>query len=204
MKTIAFFSQKGGAGKTTLALHTAVAALQEGLRVAVLDLDPQASALAWSRLRRGSSDPVVVAVPDSQLAHALEGAANDRFDLAIIDSPPHAAPVAARIVAAADLVVVPVRPSPMDLAALPATLRLIGSKRAGFVLSACPQRAPETEETRALLSEHGYPVWGPVTDRRAFFRALTAGQSVSEFEPEGAAADEIRALFSAIRQELKL
>lgn len=203
MKIIALFSQKGGSGKTTLTVHLAVAAQQAGLKVAVFDLDPQESAVAWYRTRGQNSIPVTLSIPDSQITRAIDGALHDGFDLVLIDSPPHSSPVAARIVAAADLVLVPVRPSPMDVAALPATAKLIGAKKSAFVLSACPQRAPETEETRKLLAQYGRPVWGPVTDRRQFFRAITAGQSVSEFEPSGPAAAEIALLFESLMKELK-
>lgn len=203
MKTVALFSQKGGSGKTTITVHLAVAAQQAGLKVAVLDLDPQGSAVAWHRTRGQASAPVTLAIPDAQLQRAVDGAAADGFDLVLIDSPPHSSPVVARIVAAADLVLVPVRPSPMDVAALPATIKLIGTKKSAFVLSACPQRAPETEETRALLAQYGRPVWGAITDRRQFFRAITAGQAVSEFEPDGAAAAEISTLFKSLIKELK-
>jgi chromosome partitioning protein len=200
-KTIALFSQKGGSGKSTIALHLAVAAERAGRRVAVLDLDPQGSAMGWSRTR-GTGTPVVAAVPDAELERAIEGAGHDGFDLVLIDAPPHAAPVAARIVKAADLVLVPVRPSPMDIAALPATLQLIANRPAAFVLSACPWRAPEVEEARQLLAQHGRPVLGPITDRRAFFRALTAGQAVIEFEPDGHAAAEIATLYDKVQELL--
>lgn len=202
MKTIALFSQKGGSGKTTLTVHLAVAAQLAGRRVAILDLDPQASAVAWHRTRGADSLPVTVAVPDSQLARAIEGAEADGFDLVLIDSPPHVAPIAARIVAVADLVLVPVRPSPMDISALPSTIRLIEKARAAFVLSACPIRAPEIEETKTLLQKYGRNIYGPITERRPFFRAVTAGQSVSEFEPEGPAAIEIRELFQNVLKEI--
>lgn len=203
MKICAVLSQKGGSGKTTICVHLAVAAQQFGLKVAVLDLDPQGSAVAWHRTRGKNSTPITLPIPDSDLGRALEGAKGDGFDLVLIDSPPHSSPVAARIVAASDLILVPVKPSPMDIAALPATVKLIGGKRAAFVLSACPQRAPETEETRLLLRQYKLPVFGPITDRRTFFRAVTAGQAVSEFEPGGAAATEISNLFECLMKELK-
>lgn len=203
MKTVALFSQKGGSGKTTITVHLAVAAQQAGLKVAVLDLDPQGSAVAWHRTRGQESTPVTLAIPDAQLNRAVDGAAADGFDLVLIDSPPHSSPVVARIVSVADLVLVPVRPSPMDIAALPTTIKLIGVKNSAFVLSACPQRAPETAETRVLLAQYGRPVWGAITDRRQFFRAITAGQAVSEFEPDGPAAAEISELFKLLMKELK-
>lgn len=201
MQTLALYSQKGGSGKTTLTIHLAVAAQDAGKRVAVIDLDPQCSAVAWQRTRK-SKTPFVVAIPDSELVRALDGAKSDGFDLVFIDCPPHAAPVAARIIAAANMVLIPVRPSPMDIAALPATVQLIGNKSAAFVLSACPHRAPEIEETRTILGNYGKPVFGPITDRRQFFRAVTAGQAVSEFEPDGQAAVEIEELFKNVMETL--
>jgi len=203
MKIVSVFSQKGGSGKTTICLHLCVAAELTGMRVAILDLDPQKSALAWHRTRGEGTRPVVVSIPDSELSTAIQGAKADGFDLVLIDSPPHAAPVAARIVAASDFILVPVRPSPIDIAALPATMQLIGKKKAAFVLSAAPQRAPETEETRELLMKYGLSVFGPITDRRPFFRAVTAGKSVSEFEPNGPAAAEIQALFLNVMKEIR-
>ncbi|MGC8509039.1 MAG: AAA family ATPase [Thiomonas sp.] len=202
MKTIALFSQKGGCGKTTITAHLAVAAELSGLRVAVLDLDPQGSMLAWHRTRGATRPPVVVSVPDGQLDHALDGARHDGFDWVLMDSPPSVSPLTAKIVRAADLVLVPVRPSPIDVSTIPATMQLVGSKASAFVLSACPLRAPEVEETRSMLERMGRPVFGPITDRRAFFRAMTAGQSVNEFEPGGAAASEILALLKAVTQEV--
>lgn len=204
MKTIAIFSQKGGSGKTTICVHFAVAAQKLGQRVAILDLDPQGSAVAWHRTRGVGTSPVTVSIPDSELGRAIEGARTDGFDLVLIDSPPHSAPVASRIVAAADFVLIPVRPSPIDVAALPATLQLIGQKPAAFVLSACPARAPEIAETKALLAHYGRPIFGPITDRRSFFRAITAGQSVDEFEPNGSAALEINDIFSSVMKEFAL
>lgn len=123
--------------------------------------------------------------------------------LVLIDAPPHVAPVAARIVSLSDFILVPVRPSPMDIAALPATVQLIGQKRSAFVLSACPARAPEIEETRVLFTKYGRDIFCPITDRRPFFRAVTAVQSVTEFEPAGPAAAEINQLFASLMEKLK-
>ena len=203
MKTVALFSQKGGAGKTTISVHLAVAAQASGLRVAILDLDPQGSALAWHKTRGAESMPVTIPISADQAAAAFKTAKADGFDLLLLDCPPHATLAASQILAAVDFVLVPVRPSPMDIAALPATMRLIGSNACAFVLSACPARAPEIEETRALLDQYKRPVFGPITDRRQFFRAITAGQAVSEFEPDGPAAAEITALFQSLTEQIK-
>jgi chromosome partitioning protein len=202
MSIISVFNQKGGCGKTMLSVHLAVAAQQAGRKVAILDLDPQGSASLWRRMRKLDT-PVVVAVPDVSIERAVAGAKADGFDFVIIDSPPSVSPASSRIVAVADLVVIPVKPGPFDIGALPAALKLIGNKRAVFVLSDCPQRAPEIAEARIYLAQFKNPVIGQINNRRAFFRALTNGQAVSEFESDGLPASEIQEVFEAILKELK-
>src|SRR6202453_3532734 len=93
MRTIEILSQKGGSGKTTLALHLAVAAERAGRVAAVIDLDPQASAAGWKD-SRSTETPVVVAMPASRLSQALDTARGAGADLALIDSAPHAGDVA--------------------------------------------------------------------------------------------------------------
>lgn len=204
MRVVCLFSGKGGAGKSTIAVHLAVAAAQAGERVALLDLDPQRSAESWANARPVDAVTVdVVGLADVDLDAALEGARGDGYTLTVIDSPPHAAHVARRIVDAADLALIPVRPSPFDLAALPATLAIVGDKPAAFVLSACPARAPEVREARAMLKSYGLPVLAKLDERRAYFRALVSGCAVTEHEPTGAAAAEIRGLWRAVSKELR-
>jgi chromosome partitioning protein len=194
---MALVSQKGGVGKTSLAIHTALAAEERGERVVLIDCDPQQSLLAWAKQRERKT-PVVIAASGYELDKALAAAKHDRMTLAIIDTAPHSAPDAAKAVGFAGLVVVPIRPSCLDLAAVGVTTAMVqalGSK-AVFVLSACPVRALEVEETREALKGYSLPVFtGQITDRRAFARALVDGRGVTEFEPNGKAAEEIRALW---------
>jgi chromosome partitioning protein len=202
MSIISIFNQKGSSGKTMLSVHLAVAAHQAGCKVAILDLDPQGSATSWKTARGDIAGPVVAKVNDQSLERAVAGAQADGFDFVLIDSPPSVSPVTARIIAAADFVLIPVRPSPFDLAAIPATLKLVGKKPMAFVLSDCPQRAPEIAEIRAQLASRG-PVLGQINNWRSFWRALVSGRSVAEFEPAGQPAAEIMAIFEAIKKELK-
>ena len=109
MRTIAVLSQKGGSGKTTLALHLAVAAEQSGKVAAVIDIDPQASAAGWKD-SRNSATPVVVSIPAARLAQALEAARNAAADIAVIDSAPHSGDMALAAAEAADFVLIPCRP----------------------------------------------------------------------------------------------
>lgn len=204
MKAVAFLSQKGGSGKTTLAVHIAVAAQEAGERVVVVDTDMQKSATAWSQSRQDAIPPVVTVAPTS-LSDVMKAARHDAMTLCIIDTAPHAAPDAARVVGMADLVVIPCRPTAFDLAAAGAAVEIVraASAKAVFLLSACPFRAPEIAETRAALQAFGLPV-APVdiTDRRAFARAIATGRAVTEFDSEGKAAQEIRSLWNWIKEQV--
>lgn len=205
MNVIAFLSQKGGSGKTTLSVHTAVAAEASGERVCIIDADPQESATAWAGSREAAT-PIVATAQAGMLDAALAAAKQDGISLAVVDAPPHAAPSASQIARRADLVLIPVRPSAFDLAAVPAAVEIIQAAKVkgAFVLSACPFRAPEIEETRAALADHGLPVLpSEITDRRAFARAITTGRAVTEFEADGKAAEEIRALWGWIKDALE-
>jgi cellulose biosynthesis protein BcsQ len=133
MKTLAFLSQKGGSGKTTLAVHTAVAAHEAGEQVVIIDTDPQQSATVWSEARQADT-PVVVTVAVAELVRVLNAARGDGMTLAIIDTAPHAAPDAARIAQVADLIVVPVRPTAFDLAAAQGAVAIIKAAKAHAVL----------------------------------------------------------------------
>jgi chromosome partitioning protein len=205
MNVIAFLSQKGGSGKTTLSVHTAVAAEATGERVCVIDADPQESATAWASAREAET-PIVATAQAGELDAALRAAEGEGMTLAIVDAPPHAAPAAGQIARRSELVLIPVRPSAFDLAAVPAAVEIVAAAkvRGAFVLSACPFRAPEIGETRAALEAYGLPIApGEITDRRAFARAVTTGSAVTEFEAEGKAAEEIRALWTWIRGTLE-
>jgi len=204
VKVIAFLSQKGGAGKTTLAVHTAVAAYEAGLGVVLIDTDPQKSATVWGEARQ-EEGPVVATADVSELRRVLDAARSEGMGLAIIDAAPHAAPAAASIARAADLIAIPCRPTAFDLAAVEGAVRIAKAAgvKAAFILSACPFRAPEIAETRDALGTFGLLV-SPVeiTDRRAFARAVASGRAVTEFETDGKAAGEIRALWSWLQEQM--
>lgn len=205
MKKIAFLSQKGGSGKTTLAVHTAVAAHEVGELVVVVDTDPQKSATVWGDARP-SEAPVVATAAAAELGRVLDAANQEQMTLAIVDTAPHAAPDATRIVRVVDLVAIPVRPTAFDIAAAGSAVDIVKAAgvRAVFVLSACPFRSPEIAETRTVLAEYGLPI-APVEiiDRRAFARAVATGRAVTEFESDGKAATEIRALWAWLKEQMQ-
>jgi chromosome partitioning protein len=205
MKKIAFLSQKGGSGKTTLAVHTAVAAYEAGERVVIVDTDPQKSATVWGDTRSQDA-PIVATAAAAELGRVLDAACQERMTLAIIDTAPHATPDATRIVRVVDLVVIPCRPAAFDIAAAGSAVDIV--KAAGvpavFVLSACPFRSPEIAETQVVLGEYSLPI-APVEiiDRRAFARAVATGRAVTEFESDGKAAGEIRILWKWLKEQMK-
>lgn len=205
MKKIAFLAQKGGSGKTTLVVHAAVAAAEAGERVVVIDTDPQKSATVW-RDARAQETPIVATAAAADLGRVLDAAANEGMTLAIVDTAPHAAPDATRIVRAVDLVAIPVRPTAFDIAAAGSAVDIVKAAgvRAVFVLSACPFRSPEIAETRSVLAGYGLAI-APVDiiDRRAFARAVATGRAVTEFESDGKAAVEIRALWAWLMEQMQ-
>jgi chromosome partitioning protein len=200
MKTIAVISQKGGTGKTTLALHLAVAAADGA---AVVDLDPQASATAWRDLRR-AENPAVVSVQPSRLAQALETAKAARAAFVIVDTAPHSEASALAAARAADLILIPCRPALLDLRAISASADIVQlAKRAdaaAIVLNGCPPRGSMPDEAESALGAYGLRI-APVRigHRTAFVRALVEGLTAQEWEPEGKAAAEIDELYKWIR-----
>ena len=146
MKSIAFLSQKGGSGKTTLAVHTAVAAQEAREKVFLIDTDPQKSATVWGDAREAEK-PVVVTIAASELDKVLKAGNEDHMSLAIIDTAPHTAPDAARVAKSVDLIVIPCRPTAFDLAAVSNAVEIVraAKKKAVLVLSACPFRPPEIQ-----------------------------------------------------------
>ncbi len=205
MKSIAFLSQKGGSGKTTLAVHTAIAAQESGERVVLIDTDPQKSATVWSDARQ-SETPIVATIAASDLEKVMLAAQQEAMTLAIVDTAPHTAPDAAKIAKAVDLIVIPCRPTAFDLAAVSNAVEIVraAKTKAVLVLSACPFRSPEIAETRQVLSEYGLPMCPhDITDRRAFSRAVATGRAVTEFEEEGKAALEVRALWAWLKEQMQ-
>lgn len=197
MKTIAIISQKGGAGKTTLALHLAVAAERSGQTAVIVDLDPQASATSWKDSRAGDS-PAVVSAQATRLAAVMEAAAKGGAAVCIIDTAPHSESAALAAARAADLILIPCRPAILDLRAISNTIELarIAGKPVAVVLNSVPPRGSLAEEAAAAVAGYAVDV-APVQigQRAAFMHALTVGQTAQEYEPGGKGADEIQQLY---------
>lgn len=193
--------QKGGAGKTTLAAHLAVAFTAARKKVAVVDIDPQQSLAAWYRYRAerfgdAGAGLLVNQVKGWRTKGEVEKLAREH-DIVLVDSPPHAETEARVAVRVADLVVVPVQPSPMDVWATQPTLEMARQERAPvlIVLNRVPPRANLTEAMVTLINELGSTVaQSRIGNRIAFASALAEGRAVSEVQPHGPAAEEIGAL----------
>lgn len=209
MRTIAFVTQKGGAGKTTLAAALAVAGAQAGETVIALDLDPQASLTAWGKDRHSDS-PVVDCLTGAKLAQlssVLASLAKRGFTLAILDCAGVASTATNTAIAAADLCIIPTRPTRLDIRATKPTIEaLMAMKRAfAFVLNQCP---PHVRSSRAAEAATGLSLLGvlaePVITQRADYQdAIAAGLGVTEYAPAGKAAGEITQLWRWIEKRMK-
>lgn len=197
-KTIAIVSQKGGSGKTTLAVHLATRAAQAGLESCVIDTDPQATAAAWSDWR-GDFLPVVVTSPPARLARTIDSARKQGVDFVVIDTPPHADAAAREAIKVADIVLIPTRPRAFDLHALEpiADLVAFAKKPAYVVLNGVPSGATVlSEEARATAKGLGLKVCSvELAERAAFHRSSAKGETASEIDPAGKAAKEIEKLW---------
>ena len=155
MFTVSLVSQKGGAGKTTLAVGLAVAHERAGGSAVVIDLDPQGSAGLWSDLR-ADDRPVVVAAHAPRLARVLDAARSGGAELAIIDTAPHSSEAALAAARGSDLTLVPCRASVADLHAIKASLDIcrVAGVRARVVLNAIPVQGPLAGQAREAMAEH--------------------------------------------------
>jgi chromosome partitioning protein len=196
MKTIVIASGKGGSGKTTLTAHLAVAAGTAW----IIDTDKQATLAQWHQ-RRQADLPERLEVAFSQLGKGLDTLAAKGAPYCFVDTAPAITEQTAAVLSLADLVMVPVRPSPADLWAIGGTMELV--HRAGkpflFVLSQAKTQANITAQAVAALSEHGRVARSFITDRVAYASAMTSGNTAPELWPKGPATSEIDALWAELK-----
>jgi chromosome partitioning protein len=206
---VSIAQQKGGAGKTTLAIQLGIAWLTEGRRVAMLDIDPQASLFSWFNLRRrrlgdAASGLMVQGLSGWRLGGELGRLRRD-FDLVLVDTPPHAETDARSALRAADVALVPCQPNALDLWASKATLDLAAAvgTEALMVLNRVPARSRAAEAVRAEIAAERWPVAvASLGNRQAFAASIAAGQGVAESAPGSAAGQEIKALAAEVAGRL--
>lgn len=198
MQTVVIASQKGGSGKTTLTRNIAVAL---GEDVALIDTDPQGSLTAWWN-RRDAENPILVNI-DNGLPATLAALGDAGIKTVIIDTPPSAHAFVADVIGLADLVLVPVRPTPDDLDAVGPTLDMIESagRNFVFVVSQAKRRTRLALETIPALAQHGKVSPVVIHDRVEFPTAAIDGRGVVEVG-NGAAATEITDLVTYLRKQL--
>lgn len=209
-KIVTVAQQKGGAGKTTIAAHLAVAFTEAKHRVALIDIDPQQSLTMWFQQREALYDDAESALQLNPMRRwrtrrDVAGQTRDA-DLVLIDSPPHAEAAARMAVRTANLVIVPVQPSPMDVWATMPTLELASQERVPvlLVLNRVPPRANLTEDMVPEIRQFGAKLARTrIGNRIAFAGALADGLGVSEMEPSGRATQEITRLAREVLRAVK-
>ncbi|MDB5370116.1 MAG: cobyrinic acid a,c-diamide synthase [Roseomonas sp.] len=200
---VAVAQRKGGAGKSTVAATLATTFAAAGQRVALLDTDPQKTLARWFAERAASprARPLSFEDPSGwRLPAAIERMARDH-DVVVLDTPPHADTDARIAIRAADLVLVPLQPSPADLWAMEGTLALVAEehRRAVLVLNRVPSNGRLREEIARELVRRALPLLEPgFGNRTAFATAFAKGLGVVEAAPKGVAADEARAVAEAV------
>lgn len=206
---IAVVNQKGGAGKTTIALNLAAALAAEGKRVLLVDADPQQTAQDWAAVRASPPPFQVVGLAKPVLHRDLPKMAAD-YDHVVIDGAPRNYEVARSAIAAADLVLIPVQPSGADFWASRETVGLVKeahgfkeTQKSVFLVSRKIGRTVLSRDIANALAEFDIPILQAGTTQRVVYaETLTGGTTVIEQQPRGAAAEEIRAILSELREEV--
>lgn len=202
MRTLGFLARKGGSGKTTLCLNAACALVAAGQSVVVLDLDDQGSCIAWDD-DRPQAAPVVVPATAGAVPRLLAGAAAQRVDWVLCDTPAVVDAPAHAVAEAADLVLIPAQPALIDLTAVVHTLRLcrLAEAPACVVLNRCDGRTRERQAAAQQLATVPQLTLCPVAvgSRVAFRHAYGAHASVLE-GPDPAARADIERLVQWIRE----
>jgi len=205
MKVIAFMTQKGGTGKTTLAASVGIAAQQAGERVFLIDLDPQGSLASWGE-RRQSDDPAVDRITPDKLEAALKGLKTAGYTLAVIDTQGIDSAATAAAMRAADLSLIPARPSALDIEASRPTMAALSrlNRPFAFVLNQCPPgRTTRPQDAGKALSLLGVLATPFIAQRADHQDALALGLGVTEHDASGKAADEVTALWQWIKRRME-
>ena len=205
MKAITFVTQKGGSGKSTVCISLAIAAQQAGASVCILEMDRQATVSDWAEHRQ-SETPEVAQIDSTQLDDIMQRLQGSAYDYVFIDTPGVDSPGTLSAIRAADLCIIPCRPTPADLRAFKPTLAAIYrlEKKFAFVLNQTPPRSYRVRD-----ATDGLTVLGVLPDVNIVMRndhqdAIGMGQGVTEYNPSGQAAQEIRKLWSWIEKRMQV
>ncbi|MFE4108407.1 AAA family ATPase [Almyronema epifaneia] len=205
MKTISLLTRKGGSGKSTLTTHWAVEAERtKGRRAVIFDFDPQGSCSSWYSKRQANSPLLIQSGPEAVQDH-LEACKSEDVDFVLIDTVPDINAIAVHAARVSDLVVIPVRPSVLDIEAISASVELVEGVGAAavIILNQSPAGSTIADEATQVLGQYGLticPIY--IVSRIAFSRSMIDGRTAREIEPSGKAAREIRDSWKWIKQQL--
>jgi chromosome partitioning protein len=206
VRIVSLVTQKGGTGKSSLAVSLAVAAAESGLKAVVLDIDPQGTAEEWYK-RRTAEAPAVHSISWANLSSRLYRVSQQGYDLAIIDTPGADGHAASEAMKEAHFCLLPVRPSVADIEASKVTVRYLSdhAKPFAFLLNQCPTggRTSRTSNARMALQLLGRLCGSTLAHRSDHVDALASGLGVTEFNPHGKAADEVRAVLQWLTARLR-
>lgn len=203
MKTIVIASRKGGVGKTTICGHLAALAAWQGSKVCIIDTDPQGSLKEWWQARE-KQDIEFLDVSVEQIGESLKTLLKAKFDYVFIDTPPSVANTIESVIAHADLVVIPTRPSPHDLRALGGTVDIVNElgKKMIFVINGAANRARITTEAVVALSQHGPVSPAVLFQRTDFATSMLDGKTVNETSGSSKSAVEVDELLKYVNTHL--
>ena len=205
---IGLLNQKGGVGKTTLAVNLAAALTLRGGRVLLIDADPQGSALDWAAAREGDPLFAVVGLPRPTV-HKEIGVVGHGYDHVVIDGPPRVTDLARSAIMASDLVMIPVQPSPYDIWAADEVVKLIAEARvykenlkSVFAVNRKIANTAIGRDVGEALAAYALPVLkATITQRVVFAEAVAQGKSIFEIDPTGPAALEVLAVLDELLLE---
>ena len=209
MKTCSLVAKKGGVGKSAITTNIAVCAAADGYSVAIIDLDPQASACVWADVRDADAEvptiPVTSIAP-SRLHSALDKCSSAGIDLTVIDTAPSADSGLLAAAKAGDICLLPSKPGLADLSALSDTVELLKNSKAkgATILNMVATKALKLEGTKALEGLDFPVVPMSIWQRVAWGHAYSGGWGVIEYDSSGKAAHEMKQLWTWLKTQLEM